>query len=253
MTVDMTSLDARPAPFELRAGPLLHGELVVASFTGREALSRLFRFDVRFVSAIDAATIEAQLLGQPAELSLDVPGCEPRRIRGIVARVRADGVRDERGRFRYQVRLVPRMWLLRKRKNTRIYQDATVIEVVDRVLDEHRIARQWRVARRYPRRAYCVQYEETDLDFVARQLAEDGLFFHFEQPAHGGPLLDGERDERAERLIIGDNAEAYALIAGSLAEAAARGVERPPVVPFRPSDGMQAVEEHVIALGAAPR
>ncbi|MFO0756478.1 MAG: type VI secretion system tip protein TssI/VgrG [Byssovorax sp.] len=224
------SLDPVTTLFELRAGPLGAGELTVLSFDGREAMSRPFRFDITFASALDLATITASLLDQPAELALAVPGAPPRRVRGVVARVGSTGERDEQGLRRYRLRLVPSLSRLRRRKNSRIYQDLSVIAVVARVLDEHRVVHRVELVRRYKPRAYCVQYQETDLAFVTRLLAEDGLFFFF------------EADGAAERLVIGDSPSAYAPIA-SLDGEGRPGA--PPVVPFHAVEGVGVAAEQI--------
>lgn len=237
------TLHSEPLAFELRAGPYVSGELAVASFEGREGLSKLFRFDVSFLTELDTPSLKSDLLGKPAELSLAVPGRGPRRIRGITSSVTCEGTRDDQGNSRYRLRLVPRAWLLRRRRNTRIFQDITVEEVVSRVLGEHRIRMLWRALRRYPKRSYCVQYQETDHDFVARLLAEEGLFFYFEPPPEPAPWGDHH-----EVLVVGDSAEAYVPIADTAPGGAASPSGRAPVIVFRPHEGMLASDEHVFSF-----
>src|SRR5258706_12425269 len=88
-------------------------------------------------------------------------------------------------------------------------------------------------------REYTVQYRETDLAFVTRLLAEQGIFFAFEHPDDDPArrrFEDGER-ESAERVILGDGPHAYPPIAG------------PPRLDYRHeaagrATGMAALEHH---------
>jgi len=188
-------------PFILTAGPFAAGRLRVLSFRGREAVSRPFRFDI--LIAIDDAEhhdFEPELLAQAGALTMHVPGGELREVHGIVAAVEA---RDafEQGRLVYRVRLVPRLWLLGKRKTSRIFQNKTVPEIVTAVLEAARIPHRWALVEKYAARTYCVQYQESDLAFVTRLLAEEGIFYVFE---HGAE----------ETVVFHDSAHLYAPIAG---------------------------------------
>ncbi len=174
-------------PFQLRAGPLLGSQLEVVSFRGRESLSALFSFEIVFLSSLEWNALTPLLLSQPATLTMAVPGgleSSPRHVQGIVAELELLGVRtlgDDVVR-QYRMRLVPRMWLLRRKKNSRIFQDVTVVDVVNEVLDDADLARRWTSFGPFPRRAYCLQYEESDYDFIRRLCAEDGIYFYFEPP-----------------------------------------------------------------------
>lgn len=245
------------ALFELRAGATGQLDLTVLSIQGREAMSRLYRFDVTFAAELDPAALRRAVLGKPAELSLLSPGEGTyRRIRGITASLVDLGTRDDRGRSHHTLRLVPRAWLLRKRRTSRIFQDMTVVDVVNKVLDEHGVARRWKAVRSYPKRAYCVQYQETDLDFVARLLSEDGVFFYFEEHERAGGSERAPWEQRAEVMILGDGAGAYMPVPAADEESPASRpvagpggpVRSPPVVPYRAMAGGVGAEEHVAAF-----
>ncbi len=217
--------------YRLSAGPYRDGQLLVCSFQGREALSRLYRFDIVITSAMLDDTLERTLLGQRAMLSLHLGRVE-RSFHGIISGIEAQGLRGSEGQrlAQHRLRLVPRAWLLTRRKGSRIFQDMRVDQVIDRVLRDAGIPSRFRLQHRYPVRSYCTQYAETDLDFIARLAAECGLFFYFEQPHDlaDGPepafaaaavsLAGGLADElgRAagsalggEVMVFGDHALAY--------------------------------------------
>jgi type VI secretion system secreted protein VgrG len=198
--------------FTLAAGKLAAGRLRVLSFRGREAVSRPYRFDVAVtVAGADAHDLEAQILAQPAVLAMQVPGGEPRAVCGIVAAVEAEDA-FAAGHHELRLRIVPRLWLLAKRKTSRVFQNLSVPAIVAAVLDGAKVPHRAALVEKYPARLYCVQYQETDLAFVTRLLAEEGIFYFFEHA-------------REETVVLCDSAHLYAPIAGdaSLAYRSERG------------------------------
>jgi type VI secretion system VgrG family protein len=113
------------------------------------------------------------------------------------------------------MRLVPRLWLLKRKRRTRIFQQMGVREIVSAVLGEAGIATRWQLGREHPVREYCTQYEESDHRFVARLLAESGIYFFFPQ----GPLDDGEPAGPdamvpGDSVVFGDDPAGYPPIGG---------------------------------------
>ncbi|HHQ2636894.1 TPA: type VI secretion system tip protein TssI/VgrG, partial [Pseudomonas aeruginosa] len=104
---------------------------------------------------------------------------------------------------RYRVTLVPRLAYLALRTNQRIFQHLTVPQIVGRVLEEHGIladAYRFQLGTRYPEREYCVQYDESDLAFVQRICAEEGIHFHFQHSAEAHLLVFGDDQTVFPRL-----------------------------------------------------
>ncbi|MFO0614802.1 MAG: type VI secretion system tip protein TssI/VgrG [Polyangiaceae bacterium] len=176
------------APYELSVDGVR--DLTVHKIRGTEHLNDAWRFDLDVTAAADGPDIEQAALGSRATLILNV-GDQPRAFYGVVSAVRleeaytlptTDG--SSRGALRYRLRVVPRFWLLKKKKRSRIFQRMRVVDIVATVLGEAGIGVQWQLVRPYPLREYCTQYEETDEQFVRRILAEAGIFFRF---FTGGP------------------------------------------------------------------
>ena len=191
--------------YELHAGPYRSGELRLLSFSGREEVNGIYAFEVLFwAKHVDEARLEGELLGAPSAIGMHVPGGPARWVRGIVVAITLEGAHPG-GRHAFRMSLVPRLWLLGKRVNSRIFQDKTVQQIVDVVLDEHGIMREWSLLAKYPERQYCVQYQESDLQFVIRMLAEEGIFFSFVHP---------EGEAATECLQLADSAHSYAPIDG---------------------------------------
>ncbi|MBV5911407.1 type VI secretion system tip protein VgrG, partial [Pseudomonas aeruginosa] len=88
---------------------------------------------------------------------------------------------------RYRLTLVPHLAYLAQRNNQRIFQHLTVPQIVALILEEHGIladAYRFQLGTRYPEREYCVQYDESDLHFVQRLCAEEGIHFRHSAEAH---------------------------------------------------------------------
>ena len=170
-------------------------------FTGRETLSDLYAFDIVATSDGTDEDVERLALGQRAVLSWNVGGTSPRAFYGILAAVQLEEVHETAPRAaRYRMRLVPRLWLLKRKRRTRIFQQMRVREIFDAVLGEVGIVTRWALLRDYPVREYCTQYEESDYHFIRRLLAESGIYFFFPQ----GPL-DDSGTAAADALVPGDS------------------------------------------------
>mgnify|MGYP001442785554 CR=1 FL=1 len=146
-------------------------DLQVLEFSGREAISQPYRFDVELISERPDIDLES-LLHQRAFLAFSPNG---EGIHGLIHRVE----QGESGKrmTRYRLAIVPQLSYLAHRTNQRIFQHLTVPQIVAQVLEEHGIVEggyQFQLGPTvYPERDYCVQYDETDLDFVRRVLAEE--------------------------------------------------------------------------------
>lgn len=161
---------------------------VVTGFTGHEGISELYSFEIDLLTDLNEEAIlamSAGVLRQPACLRLAVPGMSPRSVHGVIARFAVADVAPAQDRVRLRVTLVPALWLASQRVQSRIFQNHRVDEIVAMVLAEWKIAASWRLKEKLTHRTYCTQYRETDLAFIQRLLAEEGVFYFFQQPAFG--------------------------------------------------------------------
>lgn len=191
-----------PEPFEFSAASLPGA--TVLSFSGVERVSAPFRFDVEL--EIGGGTPREdlkRLVGGRATLSFTTAAGVARTVHGFVSRV-AQGRGGEAASARLRVRLEPRLRLLRHTKRSRVFQDMTAKQIVDAVLDGGRVPHTWRTAPEGAPREHGVQFQETDLDFFHRLLAEEGWFYFFEHP----------NGEGGERVVLASRAEDYQPIAG---------------------------------------
>ncbi|MBK6530952.1 MAG: hypothetical protein IPF99_15465 [Deltaproteobacteria bacterium] len=117
------------------------------------------------------------------------------------------------------IRIAPRVALAAHRRDTRVFQDLSVPACLSRVLRSYDVELSWRVAGTDPARSYCVQYEETDLDFVQRILAEEGLSWFTEATAEGREALAVVDGPSGWRPIAGDPLLPYVEHSGVAARA----------------------------------
>ncbi len=188
----MASDQVQNAPvFEFEAGPYGSDDLRVLSFHGTEGISELYRFDIVIGSRDHEIDLDA-VVGQDAKLTWkDKEG--DRCVHGIVCRFEQTG---RAGQFaNYQARLVPKVWLLTLRRQSRIFQNKTVPDILKEVLDKAGITADlydFRLKGSHKAREYCVQYRESDWNFASRLMEEEGIFYFF------------EHTEDAHKLVMAD-------------------------------------------------
>jgi type VI secretion system secreted protein VgrG len=211
------SLGAGDVLYRFMVFPFPPNHFMVHSLRGREELSGLYSFDVVVTaSELTDGVLEQLALGQRALLVMRA-GKAPRVFHGILASVRREGARESHGVSQYRMRLVPRAWLLKHRRRTRIFQNMRVDEIIAAVLKEVGIESRFILERAYPAREYCTQYEETDYRFVRRLCAEAGIVFRYDQP---GALIE----EAVAAATAAAGAAGAALGVAALGAAAASGL-----------------------------
>jgi len=224
------------ASASLRVGLLSSEDLEVAAFHGEEAISSLFRFDVTVRSPTDLVTIEPALLGAPATLTMTTEKDALAVVQGIVTALSTDGSHHNKKRA-YGVRIEPRLSLLRKRRNSRIFQAISVVDIINQIFAEHRVAYLWNLSKKYPLRNYVVQYQETDWAFVTRLAAEAGIFFFFVPPEASAVEQGAPPETLSETVVLCDGAQHYpSLGISGASEVLAQGIAAA-AVPYRAQGG----------------
>lgn len=168
----------------------LDSDFQVLEFTGHESISRTYRFDLELVSEnpdIDLTTV----LHKQAYLAFHPNGS------GIHGQIFSVALGDAGKRLhRYKVSIVPQLAYLDLRVNQRIFQNQTAPQIIAIILQEHGIqgdGYDFQLQTPCPAREYCVQYDESDLQFIQRLCEEEGVHYHFQHSSSG------------HRLVFGDN------------------------------------------------
>lgn len=184
--------------------PVGSGALVVERFSGSDAMSELFHFEVDCILPSEHVPLET-LPGKELTLRLRLASGIRRSIHGIATRIR---VLDGGGQPRCQLTLEPWLKLLALRRDSYVFQDKTVLEIVADVLADYGIANyRFDVGTALPKRSLAMQYRESDYDFIRRLLAEEGLNFYFahEQDAHGGAAQREEKESARHQFVVFDD------------------------------------------------
>nr|WP_255575295.1 type VI secretion system tip protein TssI/VgrG [Caldovatus aquaticus] len=167
------------------ASPLGDGVLVLRRLTVHEAIGRPFLIEAEAISENDSLTL-GDLIGQAITCTVR-QGETVRAFHGIV---RAFGRAGSYGRglTAYRIEAVPELWTLSRTADCRIFQEKSVKQIVETVLAEAGLSATFLGSPPTAPRPYCVQYNETDLDFVQRLLDEVGCGYFFEH-AEGSHAL----------------------------------------------------------------
>jgi type VI secretion system secreted protein VgrG len=152
--------------------------LLLEGLAGEEAVSKPYLFELDFVS-LNRDIDGEQLLRTPMHVEIDLPDGSVRSIHGVVRRF------VQRGRdgdlVSYRAEIVPWLWFLSLARDCRIFQGDDVLDIVEKVFKGQGYSDfENRCTRTYSKREYCVQYRESDLNFVSRLLEEEGIFYFFE-------------------------------------------------------------------------
>ena len=132
-----------------------------------------------------------QLMGQAATVMWGFVDETPRRFAGIVEEATVIGSPMEQGTLHtYAFKLVPRINTLARMVDSRIFQDKDVKEIASDVFAEVELDRlDWQLTGSYPKRDYCVQYQESALAFVSRLFEEEGIYYYVEARDDGDTVV----------------------------------------------------------------
>jgi type VI secretion system secreted protein VgrG len=145
------------------------------------------------------------LIGKSCRLTI-ARGAQERRLSGVVLSVEQGGHTHDH--VLAAVTVGPAMATLAHRAGSRMFQALTVPDIVSQVLTEglqpyQRTLRK-NLSRPYPEREYCLQYEETDLAFVTRLLADEGIFFWFDQSGQHEELVLVDENQGCDPFAADD-------------------------------------------------
>ncbi|WP_426101386.1 type VI secretion system Vgr family protein, partial [Massilia sp. TSP1-1-2] len=186
--------------------------LMAEKFSGREAVNELFAFDVDALSV--STDLELDLfIGEELTISLLQPNGSRRAWHGLctqAAWLGADG-----GVARYRLRLEPAFSLLRHRRDSYIFQDKNAQEIITELLADYPQVRfEFDVTQALAQREICTQYRESDLEFITRLLASEGLNWRFEHDQAGDDDAAGDGQAKHKLVIFDSKAKAPATPGG---------------------------------------
>jgi type VI secretion system secreted protein VgrG len=174
--------------------------LLPERFSGREGVNELYAFEVDALSTSTNLDLN-QFIGEELTVTLLQADGSRRAWHGIcteAAWLGADG-----GTARYRLLLEPALALLRLRRDSYIFQDKNAQDIVTELLADYPQLRfEFDVTQTLAPRAICTQYRESDLEFLQRLLASEGLSWRFE---HDQPDAESADGQAKHKLVIFDS------------------------------------------------
>lgn len=173
---------------------------------GEDALSELFEYHVRLYSEKEDLDVSA-LLGKNMTLSLvSLDGKKTRYISGIVTHARSlpaflMDASKKIYRAYYSVIIRPKLWLSTLTKNFRVFMKKKPKEIIETILGEDGVSFTNKASSAGNTvREYCLQYNETNFEFVSRLMEEEGIFYFFEYGAAGETMILADANKAANDI-----------------------------------------------------
>ncbi len=175
--------------------PLGPHVLLLRGFTGQESLSRLFSFELDLLST-DAEIKFENIIGQKVTVRVRLGKDKERYFHGMINRFVQTG--STVGLVNYRATMVPSLWFLTRTADCRIFQNKKVPDIIQEIFKENGITDIKTVLKAtYEPREYCVQYRETDFNFVSRLMEQYGMFYFF------------EHEEKKHTVVLSDDLSAH--------------------------------------------
>jgi type VI secretion system secreted protein VgrG len=185
--------------------------LLLHSFSGSEGVSRPFRFTLKLVADVmnnmPAQVTPSAIVGQPMSIRItlstpDSASSGNRYISGMCERFSVEDTDDEFAH--YTAVIVPWFSFANYAANCRIFQHMTVPDIITQVVSDLGYSGQFQnnCTKTYTSWDYCVQYRETDFNFISRLLEHEGIFYYFEHTA------------ASHKMILADAPSCYTTMPG---------------------------------------
>ncbi len=205
--------DQRTASFSTPTGK---DEFTLIKFEASEALSELFTYNIETVSKTDNADLQS-IMSEKCSIKFTLKNKSERVLNGTLVDAQWLGKQDDL--YIYRFTLKPWLWLLSQRADCRIFKNKTALDIIKEIFKKEGSASfDDRTSETLQPIDYCVQYRETDLDFVLRLMEQYGIYYYFKHSDgdHKLVLCDSRSahdqvQAAAEPSFQGD-ASAYAFV-----------------------------------------
>ncbi len=172
----MFSQENRPIRITTKLGETA---LLLFHFTGKESVSTPFEFQVTMLSEDPKVDLKS-LLGTGATITVTLADGKKHYFHGLFSQLSQAG-QNESKLVTYEGTIVPSLWFLNLTTDCRIFQELSAKAIIEKILKENKVTDyRFSLSADPPKREYCVQYRESDFNFVSRLLEEEGIFYFFE-------------------------------------------------------------------------
>ena len=156
------------------------------SLSGSEELGRPFRFELIMGGSVKPVSLE-DIVGE--DITLELGSHEGTRyFNGYISSFSQEG---SDGTFHtFRAVLSPWTWFLTLTKNCRVFQKKDAFEIFDEICGGEVYCKiEKKLSRTLVKREYCVQYQETDFDFISRLFEEEGIYYYYEHAEDGHTMV----------------------------------------------------------------
>jgi type VI secretion system secreted protein VgrG len=187
--------------------------LLLQELSGSEGISRLFSFQVELLSEKSSISFK-DIVGKNVTIKIKLADNSQRYLNGFVSRF-AQSSSDERFTH-YRMEVVPWLWFLTRNADCRIFQNKSIPDIIQQIFTDRGFKDfKTSLSATYEPREYCVQYRETDFNFVCRLMEQYGIFYFF-QHENGKHTLVLADSPSANQSCPGQAKAKYDLVSGGL-------------------------------------
>jgi len=169
--------------------------LLLISFSGTEQLGRLFEYKLELASE-DYQIKPESIVGENVSIRLNLGDKGVRYFNGYVSHFTQLTSSGQLARYRATV--VPWLWFLTRVADCRIFQEKKVPDIIEQIFRDHGFTDfENGLSGTYPKWEYCVQYRETDFNFISRLMEQEGIYYFF------------KHENGKHSLVLADSASAH--------------------------------------------
>ncbi len=174
-------------------------DLFLKSAVVRDGISRLTETTVEFMSKNKALKLE-DVVGYSLDLIIEKEDASERKFLGTCISAEYIGLYQGYGLFQAEVR--PWLWFLTRRQNCKVFQELSAVDIIKEVLSDYGFDGHLdnKLSGTYKPRLYCVQYRESDFDFICRLMEEEGIYYFFSHEASD------------VKMVLADSVSAYQAV-----------------------------------------
>lgn len=178
---------------------LAENTLLFSSLDGTERLSHLFSYNIEVVSEDLAIDLDS-LTGTDITVELELPLGGHRYFHGFISQ--CSQIESSHEYAKYELAVRPWFWFLTRTADCRIFQEMSVPDIIQQIFDEEGFPDyEVRLTGSYEPWNYCVQYRETDFNFISRLMEQEGIYYYF------------THENGAHKLILSDSFSAHEALA----------------------------------------
>jgi type VI secretion system secreted protein VgrG len=208
----MADYKQQDRPFKITT-PLGPDQLLIVKLHGHESISHLFSFHAELLAENDTEIQFDNLIGKNVTVQMRLPNDQTRYFNGIVKSF-SQGARDEVFTA-YRAEIVPKPWLLTRKIRSRIFQHISTADILKQVLAGIDVT--YELLKTYYPRDYCVQYRESDFEFVSRLMEEEGIYYFFKHSDGQHQMVVTDAGNK-HPTVPGQSSVVYEELTGDLRE-----------------------------------